>query len=377
MYRMDSVSLPIFRTELFKWSEQFIYTQVSNFEKFKPIELSLYRSPQPINTPMENWCLSDSGLLSKLEIKYFQLTRKSQTIKKELLKFSSPLILAHFAQDALRIAPVANKVGKRVISICHGSDVLSHEVLKDDSFGLRYLKRHWVEYERTVDLSIAISGTIATELQKKGIPSRKIEKFYIGTSIPEIINPIENRIYDITYLGRLTYEKGFDRFINIILRLSEKFPQLSVCIAGDGPLRELIGRICNSTGIDVDFKGIVSVEASKEIASFSKVLIVPTRQMDDGGSEGLSMAAVESLSTGTPVVSSNVGGLRELSILQNLAGNPLAEGDIEKQTELLLREVEYWREVSLNASELAREVFDVNVNSRILENFLWQYAFHS
>jgi glycosyltransferase involved in cell wall biosynthesis len=312
-----------------------------------------------------------------VETKYFQLTRKSQAVKKKLCTFSSPLVLAHFAQDALRIAPVATKVGKRVISICHGSDVLSREVLKGDSFGLRYLKRNWVEYERTIDLSIAISGTIAAELQLKGIPSRKIEKFYIGTSIPETIIPIENRIYDITYLGRLTYQKGFDRFINIVLRLSERFPHLSVCIAGDGPQRELIGRIINTSGINVDFKGIVSVKMSKQIAALSKVLIVPTRPMEVGGGEGLSMAAVESLSTGTPIVSSNVGGLGELSLLKNLAGNALVESDIEKQTELLLREVEYWRELSLNGSELARKIFDVSVNSKVLENFLWQYAFHS
>ncbi|EPU5979006.1 glycosyltransferase [Vibrio vulnificus] len=101
----------------------------------------------------------------------------------------------------------------------------------------------------------------------------------------------------IGFVGRLSYEKAADRYVE----LAEHFPSLTFHLYGDGPEREPLETLAND---NVEFSGFVS-DMTKVWPKIS-VLIIPSRF------EGLPMAALEAMANGVAVIAMNVGQLGQL-----------------------------------------------------------------
>ena len=111
----------------------------------------------------------------------------------------------------------------------------------------------------------------------------------------------------IVCVGRLVALKRFQDVIGAFARVAREQPRLRLRIAGDGPERTALQRLCEKLGVAerVDFLGMVS-EPSRFLTGC--VFFVSASE-----TEGFGMAIVEALAAGVPVIASDCAfGPREI-----------------------------------------------------------------
>jgi glycosyltransferase involved in cell wall biosynthesis len=108
----------------------------------------------------------------------------------------------------------------------------------------------------------------------------------------------------IVFAGRLEPEKRVDSIIEAFKMLEKGFDARLV-IAGDGSERKRLERMANDR---INFMGTVSHEAVAEMLSLADVTVLSSQY------EGFPTVILESLASGTPVVSSNVGDVSKVVV---------------------------------------------------------------
>lgn len=113
----------------------------------------------------------------------------------------------------------------------------------------------------------------------------------------------------VVYLGRVCEQKGSDMLAPLALALNQAVPDATVVAAGPA---EQFARAGGSPLIDdltragVRCIGAIDEEFVSGLLSAAHVFVLPTRREEMFG-----MAALEALSSGTPVVASRLGGIPE------------------------------------------------------------------
>ncbi|HUS31989.1 MAG TPA: glycosyltransferase family 4 protein, partial [Kofleriaceae bacterium] len=127
--------------------------------------------------------------------------------------------------------------------------------------------------------------------------------------------------------------KGVDVAIDAMTHVGTN---IELVIAGDGPeraaLESRVARIAPSSSRAhvardraapgqrdpverVHFVGQLDATARDELLGRASLVVVPSRVLPNGRSEGTPLVALEALAAGVPVIASDVGGLRELDAI--------------------------------------------------------------
>lgn len=111
-------------------------------------------------------------------------------------------------------------------------------------------------------------------------------------------------------LGRLSQEKGFDLALTALASIIDRFPELRLVIAGDGPARADLEGQAAALGLkgSVDFVGWVSPDDVPALMLSSTMVLTPSRR------EAFGLVALEAAMMARPVVATRVGGLPEIVI---------------------------------------------------------------
>lgn len=144
-----------------------------------------------------------------------------------------------------------------------------------------------------------------------------VETVYIGVDEnkynPEKYNCEEQREnfglskkYVIGFICRISEQKRPLLLLEIIKKLKENRNDFEFLIAGDGNLLEKMKSKANSMGLKENIKFIGNVAETAPVYSASDLTINCSIK------EGLALTSYESLSMGVPVISSDVGGQKEL-----------------------------------------------------------------
>lgn len=159
---------------------------------------------------------------------------------------------------------------------------------------------------RTTDTFICPSLFMSRAMQRAGIPTDKLEVLsnFIddkeGTAYNKKIVPIEKREDYYCYVGRLSVEKG----IQTLLKAAAELPY-RLKILGTGPLHEYLKTKYSMPHIE--FLGYQEHPATMQILSRARLSVMPSECYENNP-----LGVIESLSTGTPVVGSDIGGIPEL-----------------------------------------------------------------
>lgn len=116
----------------------------------------------------------------------------------------------------------------------------------------------------------------------------------------------------VVVVGRLVPVKGIDVAIRAMQHITS---DADMVIAGDGPERaqlETLAASCVLASASVSFLGAVDAATRDRLLAGATCVVVPSRVLPNGRSEGTPMIALEALAAGVPVIASAVGGLREL-----------------------------------------------------------------
>lgn len=100
------------------------------------------------------------------------------------------------------------------------------------------------------------------------------------------------------YFGRFSQEKG----INTLLKACSELPDVNFIFAGNGPLENEISKLPNIKNV-----GFKSGKELKNLISQAKASIYPSIWY-----ENCPLSVMESISLGTPVIGSKIGGIPEL-----------------------------------------------------------------
>jgi glycosyltransferase involved in cell wall biosynthesis len=159
-------------------------------------------------------------------------------------------------------------------------------------------------------------------------PSKASEEIYTHFGLPKN-QPI------ISYIGRLDAEKHLPVLLRAFVRVQTVMPHIHLLVVGDGTERALLESLANELGIShmVTFTGRVSDEDLVELHKVGTVYCMPSP------AELQSIATLEAMASGKPVVAVDAGALGELC--QNERNGYLVEQDNdEMMAEGLLRILE-------------------------------------
>lgn len=159
---------------------------------------------------------------------------------------------------------------------------------------------------RCIDAVVAVSPAICEDLVARGVKSERIR--HIPNGVPaELLPPRPlNPKARILFVGRLVDEKNVQLAIDALAVVARTFADISLEVAGDGPLRGALEDYACSLGVEsrVRFLGFVD-DLSGRMAS-ADVFLMTSR------TEGMPMALLEAVAAGLPIVATAVGSIPEV-----------------------------------------------------------------
>jgi len=163
---------------------------------------------------------------------------------------------------------------------------------------------------------LSVSEALKTEIVKLGVPAENVIVIPNGVET-EKFKPISQALARkqlnlntsdkiIVTVSRLSYEKGVDVLINAIAKLSDH--SVTLALVGDGAERATLEALVKTLGVEdrVKFYGSIPNHEIPLWLNAADVFALGSR------TEGWPNVLMEALSCGTPIVSTNVGGIPEI-----------------------------------------------------------------
>ena len=127
---------------------------------------------------------------------------------------------------------------------------------------------------------------------------------------------------------RLTEQKGLSYLLEAVQRIKPHFPDISVVVAGEGPLEQRLINQCRDSGIDKNVFFLGPRLDIPEILKLLDIYVLPSVW------EGLPMILLEAMAAECPIIASRVGGVP--GIIENGLNGSLVE---PKNPEALATEI--------------------------------------
>jgi L-malate glycosyltransferase len=169
------------------------------------------------------------------------------------------------------------------------------------------------------------------------------------------------RSIDLIFVGRLSEIKQPEQFVEIVARLAMMRPDIKAVMVGGGPELNSLQDQAARLGVRSNIEFLGQREDVADLLRQSKVFVLTSR------SEGLSIAMIEAMNCGVPVVAADVGELA--SVVRSgvngwlLPGHEMSE--FVRRSSELLDDESRWQSFSQAARTAARELSGVdNVANR-------------
>lgn len=215
---------------------------------------------------------------------------------------------------------------------------------------------------------IAVSEDVKKRLVRyEGLRARSIDVVYNGVYAPARVDEQQRQQLraDLGFsaselvvgsVGRLDSIKNYPMLVDAVALVRETRPQVRGVIVGDGPERPRLESQIISSGLSGVFELAGYRHDAKLLSACFDVFVLPSF------SEGTSIALLEAMSAGTPVVVTDVGGNPEI-VHAGAHGSVVLSGD----TDGLARAIG-----ELLDNEVLRKERGRSARQRFLENFTFE-----
>jgi glycosyltransferase involved in cell wall biosynthesis len=133
---------------------------------------------------------------------------------------------------------------------------------------------------------------------------------------------IDAHVPTVTIVGRLTAIKQHDLFLRVARAVHDRDASVRFLIVGDGELRGGLERLTADLGLADVVRFLGWRKDLATVYAATDVCVLTSR------SEGTPVALIEALASGVPVVSTDVGGVRDV-VDSPLAGRIARDGDVD------------------------------------------------
>jgi glycosyltransferase involved in cell wall biosynthesis len=215
---------------------------------------------------------------------------------------------------------------------------------------------------RRVDRVTAVSDALKHATVALGLDSAKIEVISNGIDLarfvppaPDLRHAASSEVHTILFAGFLIKRKGVNYLIEALSQLPADVPPHRLVIVGEGPEEDALRSQVAVLGLvdRVEFVGFQPQAVVGEWMRRARVFVLPSLE------EGQGVVLLEALASGTPVIASDVDGMREVVTpavgLRVPAADPPA---LARALQQLLTDDEGWRRMSVQARQRAVEVYD-------------------
>lgn len=148
---------------------------------------------------------------------------------------------------------------------------------------------------------------IKNELIAKGYSPDKI--FYLPHAIPfekTIDKCPEDRAYDCIFVGRIIPVKRIDLILSAISIVKKTFPNISVCIIGEGPLRTDMELLSNHLNLKANISFTGYQDNPHTFFQDSRIVLISSEW------EGIPFTIIEGMAAGAVPVSTSVGAIPDV-----------------------------------------------------------------
>lgn len=161
-----------------------------------------------------------------------------------------------------------------------------------------------------------VSVALRDELLAVGMPAARLSVVPNGVRLAEPLDEGRLRSLDqelglgpgpvVSAVGRLVHQKDHDLFLEAATIVSAQRDDVRFLVVGDGPQRDELEQRAAELGIHERVRFTGRRSDARELIARSSLVVFSSRW------EGLSLAALEALAAGVPLVSTDVAGMREL-----------------------------------------------------------------
>ena len=216
---------------------------------------------------------------------------------------------------------------------------------------------------RKISLVVGVSSDICQELRTRGVSSNRLFKVLNGIAGP--VSNTRNRSFSmyrqksafhVFAVGRLIKIKNFEMIIDVFARLKSDYQNIHLSIAGDGPLLGSLKARVHSLGLNRSVQFLGYVRNIQSVYESADCFVLASK------SEGVPISILEAMASSSPIIATEVGGIREV-ICHGKTGllvppnNPIAFYDSLKA---LLDD----NEMRISLGEAARRSFEERFTSK-------------
>lgn len=199
---------------------------------------------------------------------------------------------------------IFNKKAK-IICTVHGSDINSFNGLFSRKIKKIILKN--------IDYIIAVSFDLKNQINlpdKTTVisPGLNLKKFKPAPPSPQLKQQLNITNKCLLFVGRLVPSKGVEYLIKALVPVSKVYPDLKLLIIGDGPEAARLKKLTLKLNLknNIKFLGSQNNQDLPTYYNLADIFIGPSLQ------EGFGIVFLEALACGTPIIASEVGGIKDI-----------------------------------------------------------------
>jgi len=301
----------------------------------------------------------------------------SQLLKKELTDKNIDILHSHrYKENLLAAGMKKNGLCRYLVQTVHGTGEQFSGINRIKNGLYNFMNRRVTR--KYFSRVIAVSKDLEKQLISK-YPRDKVVTIHNGVN-RERLQPVNGaaemrRELQITEnqpligtAGRMVPVKGYDLLLKAAEYIVEDSPQVMFIIAGDGPLKEDLQRKSVEMGLENNVKFIGFREDIIDILNCLDVFVMSSHH------EGIPMVLLEAMAMQKPVISTAVGGIKEI-IQDNVSGLLVKPGDFKSLAlacMIMLNRQEIRTQLSLGAVKRIRDEFSVEVQKERILNLYRQ-----
>jgi glycosyltransferase involved in cell wall biosynthesis len=319
-------------------------------------------------------CLDDIGALGQqLQADGYQvecLGRRSGVdlrcawrLARLLQKYHIDLVVAH-QYTPFFYGMTARLFGRNrpIVFVEHGRSFPDYPRPKRMMFNRWMVRRH--------DRLIAVGNDVRRALvENEGLPPERVEVIYNGVDLnpfqPDAARRLKNRqeldvaskAFVITQVARLDALKDHLTAVRTMAELVKSVPHARLLIVGDGPERESIEAEIEKLGLREHIRVLGLRKDVPRILSASDAMLLTSV------SEGIPLTLIEGMGAGLPIVTTDVGGIREV-VCEDETALMAPAGDatlLAKHLERFARDPDLRKQFGDGGYRLAHEKFSEEV----------------
>lgn len=217
---------------------------------------------------------------------------------------------------------------------------------------------------------ITTSKSSKKAITQLGFKANQIHVFNPGVDLGNFHKSKKTKQPSFIYLGRLKSYKRIHLAILAFKNVVQVYPKATLTIAGSGDQKSALKQLVNQLKLQdkISFTGRVSETKKTQLLGSHWAMLQPSQM------EGWGITVIEANACGTPVIASNVPGLRD-SVVKNKTGLLFKDPDsLSKLMIKLIRDKKLYKNLSINAVNWAQN-FSWSATAKAMLSHFESYEF--